>query len=590
MHPDRRKPPRPVPALTRGLSVYQFPGRSTEDSRRSPDIARNYIEADRHLFDYDPIRVAPLDGLFRGPAVDTDGDFGVFLGAGQTFGRFAERPFVTLVAERLGMPCLNLGQGGAGPARYNSGEMLAVINRARFCVVQVMSGRSTSNDFFDAQTGRNAFGLTKGQRGPAAFAKEIIAHVLASGDDRLIRRLLHEMRRAWVEEMHWLARRITVPKLLFYISHRDAAYTADPVRQESFNGGFPQFIDLATLDTVAPGFDGVAECVSDRGLPNAVIRDGRAVPLTVGRRKVPRNTYYPSPEMHEDAAAVLAPAISGMLAGRRPRMLFSSRPLVRPARTEADIRPNFLIIGAAKAGTSALVSQMRRHPDVFIPPAKEIRFFIPEIERSAEAMRRAVPRSTRTWDRYLEFFRGGQGVAARGEATVAYSLYPLNPGVPAMIAERLPDVRLVYLVRDPLARIVSQYRHAVRDGKVTEPFEEWLYSDLVQESAILRSNYKLQLDQYLVHFDRSVIHIEFHEDFQKDHRATLSRVFGFLGIDPEVAAAIRSQPVNVTSAGQVPYPEISAAMREDLRTRLKQDSGDFLEAHGKPRDFWPSMA
>ena len=87
--------------------------------------------------------------LLRGPKPQNleSGEYFVCIGAAQTFGRFCERPYPTLLQERLGLQALNLGRRGAGPSFFSkeNDKLLGYINGARFAVIQVMAGRSEGN-------------------------------------------------------------------------------------------------------------------------------------------------------------------------------------------------------------------------------------------------------------------------------------------------------------------------------------------------------------------------------------------------------------------------------------------------------------
>ena len=90
-------------------------------------------------------------------------------GAAQTFGRFVERPFPTLLAERLGLPALNLGAGGAGPRHFDRPEYLDALNRAEAVVLQVLSGRSASCSLFDNSATGRIVGVTPLSQTPRAL-------------------------------------------------------------------------------------------------------------------------------------------------------------------------------------------------------------------------------------------------------------------------------------------------------------------------------------------------------------------------------------------------------------------------------------
>src|SRR5262245_28827331 len=124
-------------------------------------MAAEYQDPDWRVVDYhpycldegviDPSTKRPLH--IRGPRPDRleKGKYFVCLGAAQTFGRFCEQPFPSILAQRLNIPVLNVSHGGAGPAFFHGSEsLLSYLNDACFVVLQVMSGRSEGNSLFDS--------------------------------------------------------------------------------------------------------------------------------------------------------------------------------------------------------------------------------------------------------------------------------------------------------------------------------------------------------------------------------------------------------------------------------------------------------
>ncbi|WP_353959339.1 sulfotransferase domain-containing protein [Paeniroseomonas aquatica] len=318
-----------------------------------------------------------------------------------------------------------------------------------------------------------------------------------------------------------------------------------------------------------------------------ITRGGRPVALDMGNgRMVTENRYYPSPAMHGDAAVALAGICGELAEDRVPRSRFTvlSREAPPPAAPGPEaVKPNFLIIGAAKSGTSALALQLAQHPDIFIPDAKELHLF------DRQPQLRPDPASP-AWQAYLAHFAGAGGFPLRGEATVAYTMLPLVQAVPERIMGHLGPIRLIYLVRDPLERIVSQYRHARRDDPALPPFEDWVQTPAAQRGAVERSNYRRQLQPFLALFGEARVKVIFYEDYRADHRRSLAEVCGFLGADPAELAGVPNPEVNRTSEAAVPRPRPGAAVRERLRQQLRADTQAFLAHHGKPADYWPSMA
>ena len=180
--------------------------------------------------------------------------------------------------------------------------------------------------------------------------------------------------------------------------------------------------------------------------------------------------------------------------------------------------PNFLIIGAMKAGTGSLWHYLRQHPEIFMPPVKELDYFVEE------------KNWVRGWDWYEGQYRNGQpGIRAYGEASTNYSKYPYFSGVPQRIAGALPDTKLIYLVRDPIERIRSMYVHLVHTGEEIRKFPQAM-ADLQNNHYVELSLYNFQLTQYLPFFSLEKVLVIASEDLRDRRRQTLIRVFQFLGV------------------------------------------------------------
>ncbi len=188
----------------------------------------------------------------------------------------------------------------------------------------------------------------------------------------------------------------------------------------------------------------------------------------------------------------------------------------RPGPT-GPLEPTFLVIGAMKAGTTSLWHYLRAHPQIFMPDLKEFQFFSDE-RRWVEGM---------GW--YRDHFQGGGGAVALGEASTGYTKYPRPEGVPARIAEALPNVRLVYVVRDPIERIRSHYLHSVHKQRETRPLADAIEAT---PAYLAISRYRTQIDQYLEFFPREQLLVITAEELRANRVATLHRVFGFIGVDP----------------------------------------------------------
>jgi sulfotransferase family protein len=184
--------------------------------------------------------------------------------------------------------------------------------------------------------------------------------------------------------------------------------------------------------------------------------------------------------------------------------------------------PNFLIIGAAKAGTTSLYDWLRQHPDVFMPSLKEPKFF------AYDPARTDIQFPVRTLADYAALFEGATERAI-GEASPNYL-----GSSPAMhrIHATLPGVRLIAALRDPADRAFSVYQMNLRNrgrNRAT-PFAEALRDDVN-----LRQGYARYLERWFALFDRAQVRIVLFEEIAQAPLATVQGLFGFLGVDPAFA-------------------------------------------------------
>ena len=203
--------------------------------------------------------------------------------------------------------------------------------------------------------------------------------------------------------------------------------------------------------------------------------------------------------------------------------------------------PNFLVIGAMKAGTTSMHRYLDAHPDVFMATQKELNFFIEELN---------WPRGP---DWYQEHFAGAGTQIARGEASPGYAGYPYRRGVPGRVAELLPHARLIYLVRHPIERMHSQWVHRTLRGVERRSPADALLNDVRYLS---KSEYALQVEQYLEHFPRERLLIVVAEEMRADRAGVMGRVFEFLGVDPGWRGPVLEQEFHQTSEKRrrVPIP------------------------------------
>jgi len=195
--------------------------------------------------------------------------------------------------------------------------------------------------------------------------------------------------------------------------------------------------------------------------------------------------------------------------------------------------PNVLIIGAMKAGTTTLWRDLLPHPELCFPRLRK--------EPQVLARRDLPPREIRR--RYRWFFdhaRPGQLVC---DPSMRYAARPKFRGV-ARRARRLlgPDLRIIYMVREPIARVVSHHHHGYADGWLPPSIDRAVHRN---RQLVSLSRYAFQLDPWLERFGQERLHVIHLESYAADRRAGVAEVCGFLGLDPQpVLARLRPDVIH----------------------------------------------
>ena len=195
-----------------------------------------------------------------------------------------------------------------------------------------------------------------------------------------------------------------------------------------------------------------------------------------------------------------------------------------PPRRVASRRPHFLVVAAPKTGSTWLADNLRRHPEVFVPDIKEVKYFS----------------SLGRWvglDWYLGHFDAGGG-KTRGEASPSYAALP--SGRIRLARALFPDLKLVFLLRDPVARAWSHARHTRRFGEAAfggAPLDEapvdW-QAAACHEWVTASGDYLGHLRRWLSAFPREQVLVRFHEEIADRPEALFRDVLAFLGVDPSL--------------------------------------------------------
>lgn len=180
--------------------------------------------------------------------------------------------------------------------------------------------------------------------------------------------------------------------------------------------------------------------------------------------------------------------------------------------------PNLLVIGAPKCGTTSLHNYLDSHPEISMSKIKELDFFI----------------NDGTWDNGVEWYRENFDPTStiRGESSTGYTRGQHAIGVAARAKSVLPEAKLIYLVRDPIDRIRSDYHHHRAIGLEPRSFAEALADP--ENPYFQASSYGSQLAPYIDHFGADRILVETQERLLSERRVCLARIFRFLGVDDQV--------------------------------------------------------
>lgn len=217
-----------------------------------------------------------------------------------------------------------------------------------------------------------------------------------------------------------------------------------------------------------------------------------------------------------------------------------------------------MIIGAAKAGTTTLYDDLARHPCTFMPDLKE-----PDILHRADDAKAA----SALYRRHFEWAAQGQ---IRGEGSTYYTMAPTYPNVCALARQVCgPDLKIIYLMRDPMARIKSHLAHDFAVGRLTHTdFDRALRED---PRYLSWSDYPSQIGPWLETFDRSCFLFLSFEAYVSDRRAGLEAVCAHLGIDASLAPKRTSISNARGSQRRMRLPLIGSLLNSEIyRERVRR--------------------
>ncbi|MBL4590462.1 MAG: sulfotransferase [Phycisphaerales bacterium] len=232
-----------------------------------------------------------------------------------------------------------------------------------------------------------------------------------------------------------------------------------------------------------------------------------------------------------------------------------------------SMMPDFVVIGAMKCATSSLHDQLDRQTGISMSDPKEPNFFSDG------------PNFAKGMDWYRALFASMPTGDLKGESSTHLTKYPVHPDSAKRLHESLPDAKLIYVMRDPIKRIVSQYIHEWSQHTISTDINLAIRE---HTRLIAYSSYAMQIEKYTELYDRAQVLPVFFERLMAEPQAEVERICAFIGYkgngqwESESGAQNTSQQPQRRSArlnAVLDVPMVKtlrrALMPESLRSRIK---------------------
>lgn len=232
--------------------------------------------------------------------------------------------------------------------------------------------------------------------------------------------------------------------------------------------------------------------------------------------------------------------------------------------------PNFICVGAPKTGTTALHEDLSAHPDIFLTAIKETHFFRLAFDGLPWGGPGTPPPMTiDSLEKYRQLFKGADGHTAIGEICPSYFA---TPAVAGDILDTLGPVKIIIMLRDPVARAFSQFLHARLIG--CEPEESFLAAIAREEeraakgwgefwSYLGQSRYAAHVERYIQTFGRDNVLVLRHDRYVRNRQESLTEVCTFLGVKPG-AGLFRDSPDRQVNISGVPTNRAAALIFRNI--------------------------
>ncbi|MEP2023980.1 MAG: sulfotransferase [Reichenbachiella sp.] len=201
-------------------------------------------------------------------------------------------------------------------------------------------------------------------------------------------------------------------------------------------------------------------------------------------------------------------------------------------------KPNFVIIGAAKSGTTSLFDYLTQHPDIYVPEIKECKYFSYDGDYEGPGSERMNARLIKSSEDYYQLFQN-RSESLLGDISADYIFYH-EKVIPRIVKDLGTDIKVIAILRNPVDRAYSAYLHKVRDLLETLTFEEALN----EEAKRIRNNWEFLwyyktaglYSEAIAHYASVFPHFKvfLFDDLKKDPKKVTKELFQILEVDEEI--------------------------------------------------------
>ena len=273
-----------------------------------------YENLGQGALDYFPCRYGKSKLLFRGPRKKLAGEYIAMIGGTETYGKFVEKPFVTLVGEAMEIECVNFGCVTAGVDVFsNETPVIEACSQARVTVIQSIGAQNMSNRFYAVHPRRNDRFLRASTLMKTifrevdftefSFTKHLLTTLQTLSEERfsIVR---DELKEAWIARMKLLLEKIEGKTILLWFADR----TPDEAQMSDGLGREPLFVDRRMIEEIRPFVTEVVEVV-----PSSAALARGTEGMIYSAMEEPAARELMGPAAHEEVAQALIEPLSRLI-------------------------------------------------------------------------------------------------------------------------------------------------------------------------------------------------------------------------------------------------------------------------------------